>query len=293
MIKPDKKIVLIFDFDGVFYSGEHKFDNVESHVSKNRRKFLPNISKIQYNEICKNHPNWLKAVSGAEIVNCIYELKNTYPQYNISVDAFLKWQEEDIYKLVIDYSQVANAKFIENLCRKYPVYIVSNSSINHIIFYMKKLNINPNWFKRIYSNQFSETDRTKKIYYSQILEIENCSNLQTIVFGDSINTDLKPAQILGIDNYLINNANDIEKIVLKALGEKMKNNIIKEYLLTNDIMVGYFNMQNPNFDKKEFLRLQKELESLKKQLIKMGVDKEKILEEKLNMQKNGDLFEKF
>lgn len=216
------KPVLIFDFDGVFYSGEHKFDNVESHVSKNRRKFLPNISKIQYNEICKNHPNWLKAVSGAEIVNCIYELKNTYPQYNISVDAFLKWQEEDIYKLIIDYSQIADSKFIESLCKKYPVYIVSNSSINHIHYYMKAININPKWFKQVFSNQFHEEDRTKKHYYSEILKIENCSNENAIVFGDSVNSDLEPAKALKIDNYLITNSNDIEKTVLNALSVKIK-----------------------------------------------------------------------
>ena len=38
--------VAVFDFDGTFYSGEHKFDNVDKHISKNKRKFLPGIWDI-------------------------------------------------------------------------------------------------------------------------------------------------------------------------------------------------------------------------------------------------------
>ena len=52
------KKVLIFDFDGVFYSGKHKFDNVAEHVNKNRRKFLKELTDTQYEEVCKKFPEW-------------------------------------------------------------------------------------------------------------------------------------------------------------------------------------------------------------------------------------------
>jgi len=31
--------VFIFDFDGTFYSGEHKYDKVKNRIDENRRSF--------------------------------------------------------------------------------------------------------------------------------------------------------------------------------------------------------------------------------------------------------------
>ena len=213
------KKVLIFDFDGVFYSGEHIFDNVGNHVNKNRRKFLPNVSDKMYREICKTFPEWEKYTSGAEIIDCLYKIKSHYPELEISSDAFWNWQQEDIYTLIIDWSQVVDFKYMKELCKKFPVYIVSNSSPNHVEFYMKKLNVNPKWFKQIFSNRFEEFDQTKKHYYKQILEIEKCEPQNAYVYGDSIKCDLEPAKELNINNFHITNANDIHKIVSKSLKE--------------------------------------------------------------------------
>lgn len=211
------KKVLIFDFDGTLYSGEHKFDLVEGKVCKNRRKFLPHINDDQYAQLIKDEPQWLTRVSGAEIVDCIYQLKNKYPQYNISTDAFWQWQQEDIYEIILDEEQTVNISFMEELCKKYAVYIVSNSSPNHIVYYMKKIGLNPDWFKDIYSNHFEEYDRTKKHYYEEILNRENANPEDSYVFGDSKNSDLVPAQILGINTALVLDSRDIPSIVAKTL----------------------------------------------------------------------------
>ena len=213
------KKVLIFDFDGVFYSGEHKFDNIESHVKKNRRKFLPNISDEEYFDICQKFPEWEETVSGADIVDCIYEIKSHFPKLNISTEAFWNWQQEDRYSLIIDYGQVVNPKYMEDLCKKFSVYVVSNSSSSHIEFYMKKLNVNPKWFKKIYSNHFEEFDRTKKHYYQEILDIENCEPQNTYVYGDSIKSDLVPAEELNINTFFISNANDIIETVNDSIND--------------------------------------------------------------------------
>ena len=218
------KKVLIFDFDGVFYSGDHKFDNVAGHVNKNRRKFFPNITDRVYEQICKEFPDWLKTVSGAEITDCIYKIKNKYPSLDISTKAFWDWQQEDIYPLIIDYGQVVNAKYMQQLCSEFPIYIVSNSSPNHIKFYMEKLNVNPEWFKGIFSNHFEEFDRTKKHYYEEILKIENCEPKNAYVYGDSINSDLKPGRMLGINAFHITNSNDIQEIVDDSLNRGGKEN---------------------------------------------------------------------
>ena len=63
--------VFIFDFDGTFYSGEHKFDNVKDDIEKNRRNFLPNLTDEEYELICKEYPRWNSACTGNDIVRCI------------------------------------------------------------------------------------------------------------------------------------------------------------------------------------------------------------------------------
>lgn len=54
-----KKTVLVFDFDSTFYSGKDVYCNVENYVNKNRRKFLPDLTDEQYDDICKKEPYWL------------------------------------------------------------------------------------------------------------------------------------------------------------------------------------------------------------------------------------------
>ena len=45
--------VFIFDFDGTFYSGEHKFDKVKENIDENKRIFLSHLSDDEYDLICK------------------------------------------------------------------------------------------------------------------------------------------------------------------------------------------------------------------------------------------------
>ena len=66
---------------------------------------------------------------------------------------------------------------------------------------MEKLNVKSEWFKDIYSNHFEEYDRTKKHYYQKIMEIENCLPENTYIYGDSENSDLKPARELGANLF--------------------------------------------------------------------------------------------
>lgn len=214
-----KKIVLIYDFDGVFYSGEHKFDIVYQEVEQNRRKFLPRLTDQQYQTILKEYPNWLEIKVGNQIVRALSELKKQFPDYEIDINDFWNWQQENIYTLVIDKEQVIDAKFIKKICKKYPVYLVSNSAPNHIYHYLKMFGCKPKWFREVISNRFEEQDPTKKHYYQYILDKENCLPQNAVVFGDSDLSDLEPARQLGIDNYFIQDTRDVPEITLKAINK--------------------------------------------------------------------------
>lgn len=209
--------VFIFDFDGTFYSGEHKFDNVGPTIEKNRRKFLPHISDEEYENICRENPKWMKAITGNDISKCIYSFKKKYPNLEFSVRDFCNWQNNNSYDIIIDYNQIVDIKFMENLCREYSVYVVSNSSLHHIYHYMNKIGINKNWFKGIFSNEFIEEDPSKEHYYKDILNIEKCKPHNVYIFGDSVGADLAPALHLGINAFYVDNALNIKALVTKVL----------------------------------------------------------------------------
>ena len=205
--------VFIFDFDGTFYSGEHKFDNVKDDIEKNRRIFLPNLTDEEYELICNEYPRWNSACTGNDIVRCILRLAKKYPTFPILISDFYNWQNDFIYNVIIDYNQVINPEFIKNLCDNYSVYVVSNSSLKHIEYYMNKINVNPAWFKKVIGNEFKKEDPSKGHYYKEIMESEATGSHNFYVFGDSVDSDLTPALHLGMNAFYVDNAANIPNLV--------------------------------------------------------------------------------
>ena len=211
------KKVFIFDFDGTFYSGKNVFSKLAEHVNNGKRSILKNISDSDYNKIMSENPEWKTTINGTKIVDLLYSFKQKYPHLNISANDFWKWQQQNPDPIIIDPNETVDPTFMKNLCESYPVYIVSNSSPNHIHLHMKTLKLNPKWFKEIISNKFTIKDRTKKHYYARILEKEKCSPENAFVFGDSLSSDLEPAIALGIKAFAVTNAKLLPNLVNQAI----------------------------------------------------------------------------
>ena len=104
--------VFIFDFDGTFYSGDHKFDNVARIIEKNKRSFLPDINDKDYKMICDENPKWNSAITGIDISKCIYSFKKKYPSLKFSMDAFCNWQNNNSYEIILDYKKIVDVEFM-------------------------------------------------------------------------------------------------------------------------------------------------------------------------------------
>lgn len=215
------KKVFIFDFDGTFYSGEHKFDNVKKNIVDNRRQFLQHLNDEEYKIICDENPRWNNVATGNDVVRCLMKLMKKYEELDITIKDFYDWQNNFIYDLVIDYNQVIDVEFIKRLCENYSVYVVSNSSLKHIHYYMEKLSIDINWFKCVIGNEFIEEDPTKQHYYKEIMEKENVNPCNIYVVGDSVESDLSPALKLGMNAFYVQDANNIKNIVYSIINNKI------------------------------------------------------------------------
>ena len=205
--------VFIFDFDGTLYSGKNIYSKIAGFINQYKRTFLPNLTESEYQKIINENPSWLEVYSGADVVEHIYSFINNYPDLTISINAYRKWLINVIEPVDIDLKQIVDVAFLSKLCKDFPVYIVSNSDIIHVKHYMKQIGIDPSWFKSIISNQFIKKDRTKRHYYKDILTWEKCSPKDALVLGDSYNSDIVPAEKLGIPAILVTDARKIRKTI--------------------------------------------------------------------------------
>jgi len=219
----NNKRVIILDFDGTFYSGEKVFDLLPDYLKNHRREILSGLTDEQYEIVDKENPTWDTAYHGAEIVKHIYMFKDKYPDFNITIDDYWNWQNIRPDPIAIDENEVVNPKFIEKICKEFPTYVVSNSSPTHLNYYFEKLGIKGEWFKEVISNHFIAEDMTKKHYYKDILDNEKCLPDNAFVFGDSIESDLKPAKALGINTYHVTNALKLEETVKGAIEQSLAN----------------------------------------------------------------------
>lgn len=247
-----EKKVIVLDFDGTLYSGEHKFDLIPDIIEKNKRVFLPHLTDKEYSIICQEIPSWNTAIFGSEITKSITEIIAKFPELPISTKDFYDWQESYILPIIIDPEQVIDMDFLQQLCLDYPVYVVSNSAPQHIVHYMKELSINPKWFRAVISNPFHEYDTTKKPCYEEIVKKENIEPKNLFVFGDSRTSDLNPAKKISAQTGHVRDARLIPYMVKSALNLDTTKEI--EYI--KNLLHSYSSSNNndPEFNhKKELL----------------------------------------
>ena len=248
-----EKKVIILDFDGTLYSGEHKFDLIPDIIKKNKRLFLPRLTDEEYTMICNEIPSWNTAIFGSELTKSITEMIAQYPNLPISTKDFFDWQGNHIDPIIIDSEQIVDLDFLQKLCQEYPVYIVSNSAQPHIMHYMKEISVNPKWFRAVMSNPFHEYDTTKKTCYEEITKIENIGGENLLVFGDSRTSDLNPAKKIGAYTGHVRDARLIPYMIKSALN--LDTTKEREYIknLLNSYEVN--NSNDPEFShKKELLK---------------------------------------
>lgn len=213
----DKAKVIILDFDGTVYSGDHGFDEIEGSVMSHKREFLCWLSDDEYKMIERENPEWKTIYWGSEVAKFIYALRKKYPKLKISMNEFWNWQNEKPYPLVLEGTNTVDKNLLKKLCEKYPVYIVSNSSPTHVLHYMKIFGYDPAWFVKIISNKFTIKDFTKGHYYKSIMQKENCKPSEVFVFGDSRRSDLAPAKLLDMPAFHIKQTIELEECIKKLI----------------------------------------------------------------------------
>ena len=214
IFKKIKKVVIL-DFDGTFYTGENIFDKIPAYIKRHKREFFPRISDADYERILKENPEFKNIYHGSDVVGSMFLFKRKYPELDISAKDFWDFQNSKPDPLVLENAAIVNAELMCKVCKKYPVYIVSNSSPTHVKFYLQKFGIEPEWFSEIISNKFTVKDKSKKHYYRNILQKEKVDPSQIVVMGDNFKNDIEPALELGMNAFKIESVCQFEKLLKK------------------------------------------------------------------------------
>ena len=196
--------VIVFDYDLTLYSVNEKYHNdfwvdytaklieklTEKMVQKNKEKF---IEKYQLNKD-RSVENFAKACN-SEWGNC---------------DALIQFMQTNYFEQDYENMRFIQPNIVENLAKKYRLYIISNAPSNNIIRQLRDVaGINPNLFEGIYTNPHNIMDDSKGFVLKQIMRAENVESQEILMLGDKMDVDILPAKKLGMNAELITDVDDI------------------------------------------------------------------------------------
>ena len=187
--------VIVFDFDFTLYKGLEWKGYNEFFISSIRKLFLD----LSDDEFCTYLKKYHITSSDRVSENTARLMIDLYGSAEKLVD-FLKiikfpanWKEARIFP----------NELLEELGKRYKLYILSNSARENIEFVSSNLGIELKFFSDILPNNFEKEDLSKMHRLREILLRENVGADQILMVGDSVEYDLEPARRLGAKTLLI------------------------------------------------------------------------------------------
>ena len=202
-IKNIKAIVM--DFDNTLYTDANWQGYGDYYI-----KFLESIgitnADILYEELREKYKGYDSTQR-----TYLYLKDNNKP-----VDKFIEFLKNNVYDFMHDGIRVIDYKVIDNLSKKYPLYLLSLSSEFYLKHYLKLFNIDVKNYKAIYSCAYG--DKLKKDdYFKELIKNTGLNPSEILMVGDNYNSDIEPAEKLGLQTFLVNDVSETEEFFKKLI----------------------------------------------------------------------------
>ena len=206
MVDFEKIKCIIFDFDKTLYS-----DADLSRVDKEYSKFF-----VEYNllDSINNYKEILQENLGFHMAQCVFKIAR---ENKISDKKVREWFDNNIYDITCRGMKTVDSQLLKELCKNFPVYILSDSCNGHLNHYMKMFNYKKSWFKGIIANKFLDEKMTKVPHMLEIVKKHNLKADEVLMVGDSIKSDIKAADQAGLQWEHVGNVDDVEQIINKLI----------------------------------------------------------------------------
>lgn len=198
---------IIVDFDCTLYN-----DADLSQMNQFYAEFLFEHNLIEKSDdvlstLKTQYPNF-------HMVQCIFYLAR---QNGIDDEYIKQWLDNNIYNIMSENIKIVDKDLIEKLCKKYPIYILSDSGQEYLKHYIKEFEYNYNWFAGVISNDYKSEDMGKSDLIKQIQKSHKLNNDEIIMIGDSQISDIMAADKAGILSCLVKSVDDTENIFSQLL----------------------------------------------------------------------------
>ena len=165
-------------------------------------------------------------------------LRNKYPGYHIikfifaylhdnGIDDsdFRKFNNEHICEIRGEDTVFIRPEIILETSKCYPIYIVSDSAVPYLEFYLKHAGIDKNLFSGIYDNTYDDETYSKIPIMKRVLEESGVKPNEIIMIGDSLKSDIQPAKLLGFQTLHVKTVQETEKILQDLVNVKASKQI--------------------------------------------------------------------
>ena len=195
---------IIFDFDDTLYNGP-VWENWGSYTKNYVYANFENPDEIykKYGFTCNSN--------GASFVKMTISEKG-------SAEPFYNYQLNNVCELNLTDVVVVDNDRLRELKNKYKLFIVSNSSITHLNYYMEKMGIDDRCFTGVYDNQFKTENLTKALRYEEIINTYKLKPENILVLGDNPKNDIEPAIQLGMSGECVRSLRDLYRIFDHLMG---------------------------------------------------------------------------
>lgn len=214
-----KKIkCVIVDFDETLYSNGVWIDEAEFFAKYlDDRNLLPEVvgwkEKTKY--LQKKYPTY-------HIIKQIFAYLH---ENGVDDSDFRKFKHDNICEIRGEDTVFIKPQIIKELAKFYPVYILSDSDIPYIEFYLKEAGIDKKFFAGIYANTYDDEGYTKIPVMRRVLDETGLKPEEIIMIGDSQNSDIRPAKLVGFQTKHVKSVYETEELLQEFINLKSSKKI--------------------------------------------------------------------
>ncbi len=193
---------VITDFDRTLYSGARNDETEGYYLDYLKSRGILPKSRKTLGKILEKRPVYHN-------LQCVVEfMKNK----GLPLDDFFEYMGQVPYDFVVPGMEIVDGKIIEKLSKKYKLYLLSDSSVGYIDYYLDLFKYKKNWFFECISNTYEHEDMSKKFYMAQIIKSTGLEPDEILMVGDSERFDIETAQSLNMQTFLVKDVHDTEYI---------------------------------------------------------------------------------
>lgn len=204
---------VVVDFDETLYSNgdwlnEDKFFGKYLEIEDLLSEFETLKEKVEFLE--KKYP-------GYHIIKLIFAHLH---ENGIDDSGFREFIDKNIYEIRKENTIFIRPEIVSEIAKYYKIYIVSDSSVSHLEYYLDYARIDKKAFSGIYNNKYDDEGYTKIPIMKKVLKETGLRSDEIIMIGDSENSDIRPAKLMGFQTKHIKSVSEVEELFQELINLK-------------------------------------------------------------------------